>query len=447
VAVQQKSGAPEIARLFSVAFDCVEYYFLTSIENCPWLLRGAVSTFGALAEMKMQAGALLLLLLLALIPPGVAAEAPKVAAQQKTQLSNIREEIKRHESALSKRKKDEKATIEYLAKLDQEIDVATGYLRLLNGDVQKLEQKVVSRDQHIKELTAEKAALVELIKKRLVSFYKHGRAQEIDLLLSIRSLQQVQVWMRYQKLIADTDRRNLQDLAVRKRELEKQQSYLREEKADKARKLTERAAEELQLRSSREKRSLHLASVRKDKKVLEQRLRDSRESEKQILNLIAKAEQARLTASARKPKSTPSRTPAAISGAFAGMKGKLTWPARGVIVSRFGRQRHPELNTITENLGIEIKSKLGSPVVTVGDGQVQTITWQRGSGNIVIVSHGDGYYTVYTHLEEIRVSQDDPVRQGQMIGTIGESGSINGPVLHFQIWKNTHNLDPEEWLS
>ncbi|OPZ81768.1 MAG: Murein hydrolase activator EnvC precursor [bacterium ADurb.Bin431] len=86
-------------------------------------------------------------------------------------------------------------------------------------------------------------------------------------------------------------------------------------------------------------------------------------------------------------------------------------------------------------------------MVSVGDGQVQTITWQRGSGNIVIVSHGEGFYTVYTHLEEIRVSQDDPVRQGQVIGTVGESGSINGPVLHFQIWKNTRNLDPEEWLG
>lgn len=375
------------------------------------------------------------------------AESPRGATQQKTELQNLRQEIKRQETALSRRKKDEKAAIDYLAKLDREIDVSHTYLSALNGDLERLGAQVDMRDQRIRDLTAEKEALAEQIKKRLVSFYKHGRAQEIDLMLSIRSVQQAQLWLRYQKMIAEADRRNLEALAARQQELEKQKNYLRQEKADKSRALREREAEERELRSSREKRTAYLASVRKDKKVLEQRLRDSRASEKQILALIAKAEQARLTASARKPASTPARAQAVLRGKFAGMKGRLAWPVRGTIVSRFGRQRHPELNTITENLGIDIKTRQGGTVVSVGDGQVQTITWQRGSGNIVIVSHGEGFYTVYTHLEEIRVSQDDPVRQGQVIGTVGESGSINGPVLHFQIWKNTRNLDPEEWLG
>ncbi len=386
-------------------------------------------------------------LLAVLVLPPARAELPGGVAQRKTELQNLREEIKRQESMLSRRKKDEKAAIDYLAKLDREIDISHAYLHSLNGDVERLGRQMDERDGRISALKAEKEALADQVKKRLVSFYKHGRAQEIDLMLSIRSVQQALVWLRYQKMIADADRRNLLALAARRQELEKQQDYLRQEKADKARALREREAEERKLTSSREKRKSYLVSVRKDKKVLEQRLRDNRASEKQILALIAKAEQARLTASARKPAAAPGRAQPAVSSKFAVMKGRLTWPVRGTIISRFGRQRHPELNTITENLGIDIKTRQGGMVVSVGDGQVQTITWQRGSGNIVIVSHGDGFYTVYTHLEEIRVNQDDPVRQGQVIGTVGESGSINGPVLHFQIWKNTRNLDPEEWLG
>jgi septal ring factor EnvC (AmiA/AmiB activator) len=397
--------------------------------------------------MKRARILLTVFLLPVLTIPCGAVEAPKGATQQKSELQNIREEIKRHESALNKRKKDEKETVDYLAKLDREIDVSHAYLRSLNGDVERLGQQVETRDQRIRELTAQKEALAEQVKKRLVSFYKHGRAQEIDLLLSIRSLQQAQVWLRYQKMIAEADRRNLQVLAERHKELERQQIYLRQEKTDKARALTERTAEETALRRSREKRSAYLTTVRKDKKLLEQRLRDSRASEKKILDLITRAEQARLTESARKPRSAAPEAVVVPRGRFAGLKGRLTWPVRGTIVSKFGRHRHPELNTITENLGIDIKARQGGAVVSVGDGQIQMITWQRGSGNIVIVSHGDGFYTVYTHLEEIRVSQDDPVRQGQVIGTVGESGSFNGPVLHFQIWKNTRNLDPEEWLG
>ncbi|HOT97331.1 MAG TPA: peptidoglycan DD-metalloendopeptidase family protein [bacterium] len=399
--------------------------------------------------MRRACTALAVILLPALLAPAAAAEIPKEAARQKMELQNIREEIKRQESALSQRKRDEKAATDYLAKLDREIDISHAYLKELNGDVERLAQQVEVRSQRVRLLAAEKDTLASFVKKRLVSFYKHGRAQEIDLLLSIRSLQQAQVWMRYQKMIADADRRNLQSLALRQQQLEKEAIYLRQERADKAKVLNERTAEEQALRRSREKRSAYLLTVRKDKKILEQRLRDSRASEKQILALITKAEQARLSASARKPQQ-PSATvtaPVVYSGRFAGMKGRLTWPVRGAVVSRFGRQRHPELNTITENLGIDIKAREGGTVVAVGDGRIQTITWQRGSGNIVIISHGDGFYTVYTHLEEIRVSQDDPVRQGQAIGTVGESGSFNGSVLHFQIWKNTRNLDPEEWLG
>ena len=105
------------------------------------------------------------------------------------------------------------------------------------------------------------------------------------------------------------------------------------------------------------------------------------------------------------------------------------------------------LNTITENLGIEIKAPLGSPVVAVDDGQVQTITWQRGRGNIIIISHDNGYYTVYTHLAEINVELSQYVQRNQIIGTVGDSGSLEGPILNFQIWKNTKNLNPEDWIT
>ncbi len=367
---------------------------------------------------------------------------------QKQQLQGIRDEIRKYESALSKRQTDEKQTIELLSKLDHEIDVTASYLRSLTRDVERLESQLATRDKRIHDLSRERDQLTALIKKRMVQFYKHRRAHDIDLLLSVSSMQQFRVWLRYQKMIADNDRRNLLALQQRQRDLEKQQNYLRLERAEKSQKLTERQIEETQLRGSRNKRSSFLADVRKDKKLLQQRLRDSRESEKQILALIAKAEEARLTQSARKTQPAAAKKSQSKSvSKFAALKGRLTWPARGEVVSRYGRQRHPELNTITENLGIEIRAALGSPVITVGDGTVQTITWQRGSGNIVIISHEDGYYTVYTHLQEIRVDQSQSVHQGQIIGTVGDSGSINGPVLHFQIWKNTRNLDPEEWLA
>ena len=132
---------------------------------------------------------------------------------------------------------------------------------------------------------------------------------------------------------------------------------------------------------------------------------------------------------------------------FYALQGQMQWPAKGTISARFGKQKHPQLKTITENLGIEIKARRGDPVIAVADGTVQSITWQRGRGNIIILNHGNGYYTVYTNLQDILVDMNEPVRGNQRIGTVGESGSLHGPVLNFQIWKNTKNLNPEDWLK
>ena len=132
---------------------------------------------------------------------------------------------------------------------------------------------------------------------------------------------------------------------------------------------------------------------------------------------------------------------------FSELRGGMIWPTEGQIVTRFGRVKHPELKTVTENIGVEIKAPEGSPVQVVAGGKITKITWQRGRGNIVIVSHYGGYYTVYTHLGEILVDLLETVESGQVIGSVGESGSLKGSILHFEVWKGTTKLNPENWLA
>jgi len=393
----------------------------------------------------MKSGYFIYGVLLSLLLILAEAQATDPPQSQKQELEGLRRNIRQYEKELSQHKRNEMSAVNLLAQLDQEIAVSGKYLRSLNKEIAGLESQVEMRDAAIHQLQADKGKLSDLIKKRIVSFYKYRRTREIDLLLAADSWKKVRVWLKYQRMIADNDRRNLTALVQRQQQLQEQFSYLRAEMTEKERKLQERQTEELQLRQSREKRTAYLVDLRKDKKVVEQRLIESKEAEKKIMALIAQAEQARLTRKVRRSEKQP--VTAAPTGHFAAVKGRMMWPAKGSIVSRFGRQRHPELNTITENLGIDIKAKPGTPVHAVADGQIQTITWQRGCGSIVIISHDDGYYTVYTHLDDIVVEENQTVRQGETIGAVGENGSLNGSVLHFQIWKNTTNLDPEEWLG
>ena len=131
---------------------------------------------------------------------------------------------------------------------------------------------------------------------------------------------------------------------------------------------------------------------------------------------------------------------------FEQKKGKLPWPVSGKIVSYFGKQTHPVLGTITENSGIEISTAAGAPVSAVSDGMVVTITWLRGFGNTIIVLHDNNYYSVYSHVENINVIQDEYVDAGQLLATVTSNGSMNDPRLHFELWHEQDKLNPGYWL-
>ena len=369
-------------------------------------------------------------------------------SQQREELKRLRNQIEKYEQEIREKKAKEENTLDLIAGLDREINTTHSYIRNLHVDIKNREKQIGIRKNDIEHISGEIAKLEELVKKRIVSFYKHGRRQNFELLLSSQSINQVNVWLKYQKLIAENDRRSFSALIENKKRLLRDQRYLQAEVYEKEQNISERQKEEKWLKNSRSKRSRLLKSIRNDTHLLERHLDELRESQRQIRNIISRSEEERLTKNVRKSSPEDGLLPVkARNYKFSTLKGKLPWPAKGNIVSRFGRHRHPVLRTITENLGIEIKAPMGTPVIAVDEGQIQTITWQRGLGNIIIISHDDGYYTVYTHLDEINIQPLQNVSKGEVIGTVGDTGSMNGPILHFQIWKNTKSLNPEDWIS
>ncbi len=138
--------------------------------------------------------------------------------------------------------------------------------------------------------------------------------------------------------------------------------------------------------------------------------------------------------------------PPVLAGSFESKRGKLRWPvAEGSLAARFGPQRHPTLKTITQNTGIDIAVKAGTPVIAVAEGSVARIWWLPWYGNLIIINHPNGYRTIYTHLDDIMVVEGQKVKEGDIVATSGES--VDGPRLHFEIWKDHEKQDPELWLA
>ncbi|MDR3627207.1 MAG: peptidoglycan DD-metalloendopeptidase family protein, partial [Ignavibacteriaceae bacterium] len=131
---------------------------------------------------------------------------------------------------------------------------------------------------------------------------------------------------------------------------------------------------------------------------------------------------------------------------FAALKGRMNWPvSSGKIIRNFGENRNEKLNTVTLNYGIDIKTSSDADVRAVSDGVVSAIDWLPGYGSVLILTHKGEFRTVYSHLSEIYVKEGSHVSTGSVIGRVGES--LDGSVLHFEIWNSRNKQNPESWLT
>jgi septal ring factor EnvC (AmiA/AmiB activator) len=134
-------------------------------------------------------------------------------------------------------------------------------------------------------------------------------------------------------------------------------------------------------------------------------------------------------------------------GGFAARKGKLPLPAHGPITVGFGRVVNPKFNTVTVQNGIDIEAPPGAPVRAVAPGRVVHAGWFKGYGNLIIVDHGEGFHTLVAHLASMQTAMGEEVDAGDALGTVGDSGSLKGAYLYFEIRERGRPVDPRPWLG
>jgi septal ring factor EnvC (AmiA/AmiB activator) len=132
---------------------------------------------------------------------------------------------------------------------------------------------------------------------------------------------------------------------------------------------------------------------------------------------------------------------------FGALKGQLPAPVEGGRVEvGFGKVVNPRFNTVTVQKGVDIRAAAGAPVRAVADGIVVHAGWLRGYGNLLILDHGGGYHTLMAHLDALGREVGDVVRAGEAVGTVGDTGSLKGTYLYFEVRKRGEALDPAEWV-
>jgi septal ring factor EnvC (AmiA/AmiB activator) len=127
-------------------------------------------------------------------------------------------------------------------------------------------------------------------------------------------------------------------------------------------------------------------------------------------------------------------------------RGLLDWPAEGPVSAGFGTVVHPRFRTRIPHPGLDIEAPAGAPIRSVFDGRVVFASWMRGYGLTSIIDHGGGLLSIYAHGAALLVEPGEEVLRGQQIGMVGETGSLRGPYLYFELRDGGEAVDPLGWL-
>jgi len=294
-----------------------------------------------------------------------------------------------------------------------------------------LENKIEKTANESQNLQKKIHASEIYISKRLVALYKLSWLGRMQVLASAESIYDYfQREAGLQRILA-YDEKVRTDLLENKVKLQKLFERLNAQKMKK-RSLEDDLRKKIGIISKeRANRSKLLADIR-SRKSLEIAFIESLKQAATALNDTIKA----LSAG----KSRPSKV-------FPSHKGLLQLPVQGKIVTRFGPNKSIKFNAVIFRNGIDITADRGEPIHAVCSGKVLYSSWFKGYGNMIIIDHGNNYHTVYAHIEERFKEMGESVETGEVIATVGDTDSMIGPGLYFEVRHRGKPLDPLQWIK
>ncbi len=368
------------------------------------------------------------------------------------ELEILKNEINRYEILINEKSKEEKLNNEVITQINKKIELTEKLIKRLTDEENYLSKQIYKTKENIEKQEQELFVLKNQLKNRLRYLYKYGKSnllkqitQTNDWNKKIYRTKYLEILNEYENQIKIKIKTNLNDLMIKKEQLEKEQQNKKNLIIEKNKKFNS-------LENDKKLKSSYLLKIKNQKDKLEQDLFSKKEMIEKIEKIIKKLysdkketkkrEQELARIRANKNKST--------SGNFAKMKGKLIWPVNGKIIGKFGIHKNQELNIYTENLGIDIQTAANEKVYSVLDGVILTITNIRDYGDIIILDHGAGYYTVYSNLKNIIVYEGQYVDTYTHLAEVAQgtnSNYSNKNIFNFQVWLNQGKLDPEEWIE
>ena len=367
---------------------------------------------------------------------------PARAAQSNRDLEGIRKKIENEKKSLSQLQVKEGSVLQTLSKIQTDLEKRRKELSLATTKLASLADELRAQESEAERLGDSIAARRDILQKRAAALYRWQKGgSPLMIFNGAVSLGSFLHRRKYLSTAISFDRELLANL----QEESQHQEILRERLARKQVELSEQkktlSLAQASVRQEAEKEKLLLASLRREKTT---RLRALREMEaaaqrlEKMMDEIAR----RAMIKPRQPPSAPST-----GVGLEALRGKLDWPVHGSVSAPFGKYKHPEFAGEIFRKGIDIDAPIGEEIRAVEKGTVVYADRFSGYGKMVIVDHGERYYTIYGHLSEIIKKSGDEVRRGEVVGRAGDSDSLAGSKLYFEMRKDGRSLDPVPWFK
>jgi septal ring factor EnvC (AmiA/AmiB activator) len=358
-----------------------------------------------------------------------------VATADNAELKALRNAIESSRDRLERYERDHRGLLETLEAIDQSTEAMNADLGRRRRAERDARAELAETRDEIDEVRQRLAATRAALRRRALALYQAGEHGAMQVLFSATSIREILDRAHALRVLLNHDQRlirRFRDERVALDALDVRGAAVAERRAQ--------AVEELEVRR------VAIKNERATKHALLDGIRGDRARERSALAELERAARALEETLDRLDRSA--RTVSSIrEGAFESQSGSLPRPVEGGIAREFGRSTDDEFHTQLFHKGVDFAAALGTPVHSVAPGRVRFAGWFRGYGRLIIIDHGDRYFTVSGHLEQIEVAVGDDVLAHESIGSVGESGSLIGPRLYFEIRRGDEALDPADWLE
>lgn len=392
----------------------------------------------------MRRTALVVLLLVAASLPAWGQRRDDPIQSEKKKLEQTQKQLREEREKAADARRRETSLLAELEQIDRRLADKQRDVTRLDARVRGVQTEIQSLGGEIQRLEASRGGQQEALARRLRVLYKiHNQGAALPLILGGDDVIARATVVRQLGSVTALDARLISEYRLTSESLADRRGREDARRRELGTLRAEATREQAEIDRDAAKRRTLLARVRDERAYHERMVGELTEASRRLETFIRDLQAKQRRVARVPPPRAPGETP---SVGFGELRGRLPWPASGRILTAFGAQVHPRFGTKTFRNGVDIEASEGTDVAAVYAGHVVFTGWFKGYGNLIILDHGHEYYTLYAHVAEILVKEGDDVRQTQRIGTVGNTGSLAGPRLYFEVRYQGRPQDPEQWL-